>query len=539
MPILDPMGSDDVAWGSIMTQVGGDGGIPTIGLAYLLRDTFSGDLAAGNVNGTTADTGQTRTVVDTNSKLTTSGGQAVFATGGAGSGDPGLWYPSVTTVSGMILIINMIPGNSADGGAFGWDSNQSGLIQNALRFASSALQFIVGGTPVSIGAFTISVTYKLILVQRPGGGYWGFAKGGSQYPTIRLVWINTTGAPGALFPSVGNAGNAFNADDIRIPAGVTYIPQPLAYDAFTRSDGALGSTETTGPDSQVLSALAWQFTVGIWTISTNKAIATPVPGADVIVNGGFDADSDWTKGAGWAIAAGVATATASSADLEQTVPPLTVGKWYRVQYTVSGFAAGSVSARVGTTLLPSLGGNGTVVQYDRADATSFMMRGNSGFSGSIDNVSAKELATAELLASVQVSTADVIADVAVTLIGSGTGRPAGLVLNLDSTSNPQNFILCYLDGIGRCVLDECVAGVYTNKILTAITYSAGAVLRVIRDGTSCRVFYNGAAVSTVQAMTANTNLNHGIFSTDAANSLDGFTLWPRGVNSEFAQLDLY
>jgi hypothetical protein len=533
------MGSDDVAWGSIMTQVGGDGGIPTIGLAYLLRDTFSGDLAAGNVNGTTADTGQTRTVVDTNSKLTTSGGQAVFATGGAGSGDPGLWYPSVTTVSGMILIINMIPGNSADGGAFGWDSNQSGLIQNALRFASSALQFIVGGTPVSIGAFTISVTYKLILVQRPGGGYWGFAKGGSQYPTIRLVWINTTGAPGALFPSVGNAGNAFNADDIRIPAGVTYIPQPLAYDAFTRSDGALGSTETTGPDSQVLSALAWQFTVGIWTISTNKAIATPVPGADVIVNGGFDADSDWTKGAGWAIAAGVATATASSADLEQTVPPLTVGKWYRVQYTVSGFAAGSVSARVGTTLLPSLGGNGTVVQYDRADATSFMMRGNSGFSGSIDNVSAKELATAELLASVQVSTADVIADVAVTLIGSGTGRPAGLVLNLDSTSNPQNFILCYLDGIGRCVLDECVAGVYTNKILTAITYSAGAVLRVIRDGTSCRVFYNGAAVSTVQAMTANTNLNHGIFSTDAANSLDGFTLWPRGVNSEFAQLDLY
>lgn len=509
------------------------------GVAYLLRDTFSADLAAGSVNGTLADTGQARTVVDTNSKLLISGGQAVFATGGAGNGDPGLWYPAVTTVSGTILICSMTPGDSSDGGAFGWDTNQSGLIQNALRFASAALQFIVGGTPVSVGAFTVSVAYKLILVQRPNGGYWGFAKGGSQYPTLKMVWLNTTGAAGSLFPGAGNAGNAFNADDIRIPQDITYIPQSLAYDTFTRADGALGSTETTGPDSQSLTAIAWQFNTSIWAIASGQAIGTPTPGTDAIVNGGFGADTDWTKGSGWTIAAGVASAAAATSDLSQTVAPLTANRWYRIEYTVSGAAAGAIQARVGTLLLPSHSSNGSYIEMCRADGTGFLMRGT-GFTGSLDNVAAKLLSNSDLFASLQVSTPDVIVEAAVTIFSSGGGRPGGLVLNLDSASNPQNFILCYLDGIGRCVLEECVAGVYGSpKITTAITYSAGAVLRVIRDGTSCRVFYNGAAVSTVQTMTANTNVLHGLFSPSGSNRFDGFTIWARGTSGEYATLDTY
>ena len=299
---------------------------------------------------------------------------------------------------------------------------------------------------------------------------------------------------------------------------------------------ALGNTEAVGPDSQVLTPLAW--TGSTWAVVANKAVNTPVLGADVIVNGAFAADSDWTKGSNWAIAAGVATGTLATSDLTAAVAPLTVGSWYQVAYTLSAFAAGTVQAVVGGIAFPTHAANATYTETGRAGTTAFKFTG-AGFTGSLDNVSAKLLVTAELFSSVAVSTADVLADVAVTLSAALGGLQAGLVVNLDSTSNPQNFILCYLDGRGNCVLEECVAGVTTIKFTTAITYSAGAVLRVVRSGTDCRVFYNNAAVGTVQTMSVLTATSHGLFSTSALNSLDGFTIWPRGTGNEYATLDAY
>ena len=511
------------------------------GISYLLLDQFGTNRAAGAVNGTPAEpTGQTRTVTDTNSKLQVTNDKASFATGGAGNGDPGLWYPQQPRQAGLILIGELVL--TANAFEFGWDTDQSGLVAFAVRpIIGNSLGINDNGSTKAVGVQPSGVGASMtpIVVLR-GTGAWYFVKGDVYGTKFLLIWVSSTSSANA-FPGMANVGttSVFTADNVRIPLNITYIPQPLAYDTFTRANGALGSTEATGPDSQALSALAWGFTSGIWTVSSNAAIATATPGADAIVNGGFGADTDWTKGSGWTIAAGVASASAASSTLTQTTPPLTVGRWYQVQYTISGFSAGLVGARVGSKQLPAHGSNNTFAEYAWADTTAFLMSASSSFTGNLDNISAKVLVTAELFASVLVSTADVIADVAVTLFGGTSGRPAGLVLNLDSTSNPQNFILCYLDGRGNCVLDECVAGTYTNKITTAITYSAGAVLRVIRDGTSCRVFYNGAAVSTVQTMTANTNTRHGLFSVDSASSLDNFTIWPRGTSSEYVTLDQY
>src|SRR6185295_14296885 len=136
-----------------------------------------------------------------------------------------------------------------------------------------------------------------------------------------------------------------------------YIPQPLAYDTFTRANGALGNTETSGPDSQVLTALAWAFSGSVWNVASNLAVGTPTFGADVIVNGTFAADANWNKGAGWAIAIGTANATTASSDLAAAVAPLTVGTWYRVIYTVSGFAAGTIQCVLGGTSLPTENSN--------------------------------------------------------------------------------------------------------------------------------------------------------------------------------------
>lgn len=295
---------------------------------------------------------------------------------------------------------------------------------------------------------------------------------------------------------------------------------------------ALGNTEAVGPDSQVLTPLAW--TGSTWATSANAAVNTPVPGADVIVNGAFAADTDWNKGTNWTIAAGVATATTATADLTASVAPLTAQRIYRVTYTVSGFLAGTIQAVIGTNPCNTRAANGTFTQSKRATSTAFVMRG-AGFTGNIDNVICQQLTLAELFASVVVSTADVIADVAITL---SAGEIAGLVLNLDSTSNPQNFIYVFTDGV-QVYAEEYVAGVGANKLTAGVTYSAGAVLRVVRDGTQCRVFYNNAAVGSLLTMTANSNLSHGLFSTSPLNSLDGFVLWPRGTGNQYSGLDAY
>lgn len=383
--------------------------------------------------------------------------------------------------------------------------------------------------------WTVGV-YTLWFVEFSAGGAI-LGKGGAIGSAIKLLWIDRNGTDAMLYP-VGHGVSQMDWELDRVVLADRYMPVPLAYDTFSRANGALGSSEATGPDGQALSTLAWQFTSGIWTVSSNAAIATQSSGSNVITNGVFAADSDWTKGSGWAIGSGTANATASSADLTQTTPPLVVGTWYRVQYTISGYAAGSVRAVLGGVSLPAHAANGTFTEINRAGTTAFLMRGVGGFTGSIDNVSVSALPLADLFAIVQSSTPDVIADVGLTVASALGGKPAGLVLNLDSISNPQNFILCYHNGDGSIVLEECVNGVYgAPKFTTAVTYSAGAVLRVIRDGTSCRVFYNNAAVSTVQTMTANTNTLHGQFSTHSANSLDNFTIFPRGVMNEYVGLE--
>ena len=507
------------------------------GVQYLLRDLYTTDRAAGAVNGTLAEpTGQTRTVTDGNSKLSITGGNLSFATGGVGAGNPGLWYPSMSLLTGRVLLATVTIGDSVakNSAMFGWDTSAAGAINNSITFADAVLKITANGaTVVNVGVYTDGVAYTLTVIQRSIGGSFMLIKGGA-FTNQTMIWNHTSGTI-AILPGItvvtGTAG-IFTADNIRVPV-LTYIPAPLAYDTFTRSDGVLGSTETTGPDAQAIAALAWAFTTGIWTIATNKAVGTPVLGADVIVNGAFAADSDWTKGTGWSIAAGVAAAVTATADLTQTVAPLTAETWYTTVYTVSGFAAGTVQAVVGGISYPTHAANATYTETGRAGTTAFKFTG-AGYTGSLDNVSSKVLVTAELFASVLVSTADVFADVAVTLSAALGGLQAGLVLNLDSTSTPQNYILCYLDGRGNCVLEERVAGVTTIKFTTAITYSAGAVLRVIRDGTSCRVFYNNLAVSTVQTMSTNVSQNHGLFSTSASNSLDGVVLWPRGTGSEYA-----
>jgi hypothetical protein len=109
----------------------------------------------------------------------------------------------------------------------------------------------------------------------------------------------------------------------------------------------------------------------------------------LITNGVFAADTNWTKGTGWTIAAGVASssgAQSDDADLTQTITP-TAGLIYKVVFTVSGYSAGNVCAVVGDTEGTDRAANGTYTEYIMAGAgTDFDIRADLNFVGSIDNV---------------------------------------------------------------------------------------------------------------------------------------------------------
>lgn len=121
-------------------------------------------------------------------------------------------------------------------------------------------------------------------------------------------------------------------------------------------------------------------------------------GPELVTNGGFDTDTDWTKGTGWTIGSGVATKTAgSAAGLDQNTPILTFPGTYRITYDAV-VTAGDLTPQLtgggggtnnGTTVTTSGTFSTTIVIGDLNNILRFS--GNASFAGTIDNVSMREI----------------------------------------------------------------------------------------------------------------------------------------------------
>jgi hypothetical protein len=203
----------------------------------------------------------------------------------------------------------------------------------------------------------------------------------------------------------------------------------------------------------------------------------------------------------------------------------------------SGAYASSAVAPAGGYTLRTL-----VERTGSGTTPGFEIGGHTGGVGNVarwDNAVCEPLITNTLFNTVSVGTANVFISADLTY---NVGIPIGLVMNLDSTSSPANYVLSYFeyDGTQYITTDECVAGVYTTKGQTNITYGAGYKMAAVRDGTSTRVWYNNAAVGSAMTMTANTNTRHGIFSTDSGNGThDNFVCYARGNEGQYDYLNLF
>lgn len=119
-------------------------------------------------------------------------------------------------------------------------------------------------------------------------------------------------------------------------------------------------------------------------------------GVELVTNGGFDADSGWTKGAGVTISSGFANfaAVTNTVALYQNAG-LAASKTYRITFTISSVSAGSIAPQLngGANVLSSeVSAIGTYTAYLSNSASNGIVSFIAAdFTGSIDNISVREV----------------------------------------------------------------------------------------------------------------------------------------------------
>jgi hypothetical protein len=291
------------------------------------------------------------------------------------------------------------------------------------------------------------------------------------------------------------------------------------------------------------------------SIAAGKLIVTPTLGANLLINPTFtswttDNPNSWSAtespptteisevgtGEGHG-GAGTGMCNVYSSDgtfvvIWQTV--LTAGLWYWANLVINTVVAGGISliesnanaikdyttAASPTITFPSLSG---------ASPGRFDIRRLAGGAAdvTIDNTVVKAITTTTLLAAgvPQTNTPNVIVKAGWTLTAD---LPAGTIARLDSTSNPQNFLLACHDRT-NARLYKCVSGTYTKLVDAAAAYSAGADVEIRCNGETVQLYYNDVQIGADQTVSDAALLDGGYnlpWSTSAANACGSFSIAP-------------
>ena len=172
---------------------------------------------------------------------------------------------------------------------------------------------------------------------------------------------------------------------------------------FYGPNGAAGTERNgVGTFSEVIyingsGVIDWRSRSGPSTLTIDnisaREVSTVVSGPELVTNGGFDADSDWTKGDGWSISSGVASCDgtqASTSYLYQDVASV-AGQVNQITLDVSA-VSGLVRVAVGNAgAWHSLTVGANTFTSPQSGASRIYVEANVGATVSIDNVSVKEI----------------------------------------------------------------------------------------------------------------------------------------------------
>ena len=130
--------------------------------------------------------------------------------------------------------------------------------------------------------------------------------------------------------------------------------------------------------------------------------------SNIVTNGGFDTDANWTKGTGWTISGGTAICDGSQSGNTTLVQQqgilgvtldIQVGNAYELIFTLTRSAGGITNTEVGgTTEGTTISSSGTHSKIITASSTNdrITFTATPDFIGSIDNVSVTEYAITPL-----------------------------------------------------------------------------------------------------------------------------------------------
>jgi hypothetical protein len=167
------------------------------------------------------------------------------------------------------------------------------------------------------------------------------------------------------------------------PDGVTNSASTLT---ATTADGTANIGITSASSARITSCYVKRRT-GSGSVFLSQGGST---GSTLVINGTFDADTDWTKGTGWTISGGVAarSATGSVSSLRQTTGTITAGKPYQLSLTVAR-TAGTLSVFLGSVFVADIAASGTYT-YNVVCGTTGTLRigldGNATWDGTVDDV---------------------------------------------------------------------------------------------------------------------------------------------------------
>jgi hypothetical protein len=169
---------------------------------------------------------------------------------------------------------------------------------------------------------------------------------------------------------IGNSNWAIKEDNLLgySTAGTRFVPQPIT---MTRASA------------------------GTRVNSSGLVETVELLGSELVTNGSFTTDTDWTKGSNWTISGGSATSdgTDATSNLYQTVVDFT-NKTFLVEGFASNVTQGFVYVSLGgSDLQIVVNSNGSFKHYvtiSTANSTLFISARNN-FIGSIDNISVKEV----------------------------------------------------------------------------------------------------------------------------------------------------
>jgi hypothetical protein len=538
--------------------------IPFVASAWILRDEFNTALSAGSVHNTTSEpSGHTRTVTDTENKLSIADGKLTFSGGKASPawGDPAIWYPSVARAAGVSIILDITPTDATTSAEFGFDSGQSGnIVGNAMRITGDTIITYDGSTAGSSIFIPANATnYQLATILRSAGAYY-FLKGGTA-TKWSMLWAGGADNTTPLYPGIANYDLASTNSFLRIHTTL-WLPSPLASDGFSVSGTTDGKGHAEGVATGIGEGgggLAWQSGGSTWSVSGGKMKNTPTVGATLWDTG---ADTFESGTYGW-VKYGNNTVENDNGKLKITYvdnekgaynllkeqdsdlsQDLTVGQWYMFTadmmtaqteqgdavYINDGGTIMNLAWMTSNTMTPynisfkALSTNGSIIYIG-------IMAAGDVFS--MDNISLKPLTLSTLINTVQTSTPDIIATINASAL-KAYGVWGGVALNVDSATDPQNMVLAIYNNY-TLQLIKMVNGVYTTLISESVNWVSGAELRVIKDGTTYRVYYNNALIgtATISDESIINNTRHGLFSSHPGDTLDNFTLYARGTGGEY------